>query len=366
MLAEAVGRWLEADYGFARRRRLAAGAESGQSNWQQLADLGLLGLNVPEDQGGMGATPIEALIVMQAFGRALLVEPYLQTALVAAPLLARVASGAQRAQWLPPIIAGERRLVVASHEPAACYDLAYVEAAATPRGDGFVLNGRKALVVGAEGADALIVSARTAGTARDQRGISLFLIPGEAAGLEIRGVPTLDGLRAGEVILRGVAVGAEALVGPLHGGVTELERAFDRGTAGLCAEAVGAMEGLLAATAEHLRTRRQFGQPIGQFQALQHRLADMAIATEQARSMALCAAACVEHDDRGARRRAISAAKVMIGQAGRYVGEQAVQLHGGMGMTDELAVGWYFKRLVCIDLTHGNGDHHLEQYGAAL
>ncbi len=366
MLADAVTRWLASDYDFPRRRRIAAGDEPWDANWRQLADLGLLGLNVPEDVGGMGATSVEALIVMHAFGRALVVEPYLQTALVSAPLIARAGNESQRQQWLPAIVAGDCRMVVATYEPDARFDLDHVQTTASRHGDGYVLNGRKAVVVGADSAQFLIVSARTAGATRDTSGISLFVVPTETAGLELRTTPTLDGMRCAEVTLGGVELGPDALLGTLHEGYDDLERAIDRGIAGLCAEAVGAMERLLEMTAEHLRTRRQFGQPIGNFQALQHRAADMAIAIEQARSMALLAAAKVDQDDCRERRRAISAAKSMIGQSGRYVGEQAVQLHGGMGMTDDLPVGWYFKRLVCIDLTYGDAGHHLELYGALL
>jgi len=366
MLAEAVGRWLDADYDFARRRRLAAGEESWQSNWSQYADLGLLGLNVPEAHGGMGATSIEALIVMQALGRALAVEPYLQNALVAAPLLARAGTNTQCEAWLAPLASGDKRVVVAAYEPGGGYDLEHVETRATAMGDDFALNGRKSLVIGADGADALLVSARTSGNAGDPAGISLFLVPTASFGVTLEVAPTIDGQRAAEISLRDVTVPAAALVGAVGRGFEELELAIDRGTAGLCAEAVGVMEKLLEMTAEHLRTRKQFGQPIGAFQALQHRAADMAIAIEQARSMALLAAARIDDPDRRERRRAVSAAKTMIGQSGRHVGEQAVHLHGGMGMTDDLAVGWYFKRLVAIDLTHGDADHHLEQFGALL
>ena len=366
MLADAVGRWLATDYGFARRRRLASGEESWQGNWRQLADLGLLGLNVPEDQGGMGGTSVEALIVMQALGRALVVEPYVQTALVSAPLLARAGSQEQRDELLPQIVAGDCRVVVATLEPGARFDLDHIETRAVARGAGYVLSGQKAVAVGAESAHYLIVSARTSGAARDMHGISLFLVPVDAAGVAVRATPTIDGLHAAEITLNDVAVSADALVGTLHDGFEELERAIDRGIAAHCAEAVGAMERLLEMTGEHLRTRRQFGQPIGNFQALQHRAADMAIAIEQARSTALLAAAKIDDPERRERRRAISAAKVMTGQSGRYVGEQAVQLHGGMGMTDALDVGWYYKRLVCIDLSYGDADHHLELYGAVL
>lgn len=366
MLADSVGRWLESDYDFARRRRLAAGEEGPDAIWREIADLGLLGLNVPDEHGGMGATSVEAMIVMRAFGRALVVEPYLQTAFVAAPLVARVGRPDQRERWLPGVVAGDERLVVATYEPEARFDLDHVDATATLEDGAYVLRGRKAVVIGAGEATGLIVSVRTAGQGRSEQGLSMFIVPANSAGLTIRSMPTIDGLRSAEVTLDAVSVDASAMLGPLHGGYEELERAVDRGTAALCAEAVGTMERLLEMTAEHLRTRRQFGQAIGNFQALQHRAADMAIAVEQARSMSLLAAARIDADDRRERRRAISAAKMIIGQSGRYVGEQAVHLHGGMGMTDDLPVGWYFKRLICIDLTHGDSDHHLELYGALL
>ena len=366
MLAESVARWLEADYEFARRRRLASGEESGDGSWRQLADLGLLGIHVPEEQGGLGGSSVETLIVMQSLGRALVVEPYLPTAVISAPLLARVGTNAQRETLLPAIVAGDCRVVVATFEPAAPFDLEHVGTQAIRRDDRFVLNGRKGVLVGADSADYLIVSARTAGETRDTQGISLFIVPVGTAGLTIRATPTIDGLRAAEISLDNVELDAGALLGVADAGYGELERAIDRGIAGLCAEAVGVMERLLEMTAEHLRTRRQFGQPIGNFQALQHRAADMAIAIEQARATTLLAAAKVEAEDRRERRRAIAAAKVMAGESGRYVGEQAVQLHGGMGMTDELPVGWYFKRLVAIDLTWGDAGHHLELYGAML
>jgi alkylation response protein AidB-like acyl-CoA dehydrogenase len=217
-----------------------------------------------------------------------------------------------------------------------------------------------------DSAHTLIVSARTAGGAADTDGITLFLVDSSAPGVTIRGFPTIDGLRAAEVILSGVEVSSEAILGTAGAGFELLEFGVDQGIAALCAESVGAMERLLELTTEHLRTRRQFGQPIGSFQALQHRVAEMATAIEQARSIALLAASRADHPERLERRRAMSAAKALVGRAGRFVGQQAVQLHGGMGMTDELAVGHYFKRLTCIDVTWGNAEHHVELYGQLL
>lgn len=364
MLAEAVSRWLTDDYGFERRRRLAAGEESWDANWQQLADLGLLGLVIPEADGGLGGGAVDVLIVMQALGRALAVEPFVQSAVAATSLLAEQGSLAQRETHLGAIAAGDERIVIAALEPGARFDLDGVNTRAVTGAEGYVIAGRKALVVGAESADFLVVSARTRGESRDQGGISLFIVPAGAPGVSRRVMPTLDGQRAADVVLEDVFVPASSLLGSLHEGFASLEKAIDRAIAAHCAEAVGAMDRLLEMTIEHLRTRRQFGQPIGKFQALQHRIAEMAIAIDQARATMCLAAARVDDADRSARRRAVSAAKHMCGKSGRLVGELAVQLHGGMGMTDALDVGWYFKRLVCLDLHYGDAEHHLELFGA--
>lgn len=366
MLADSVSRWLDAHYDFEARRRLLQSGELSARNWAQLADLGLLGLNVPQDEGGLGGTPVETLIAMQAFGRALLVEPFVETAVEAASLLARAGSAQQRRTFLPQLVEGSRRFALASLEAESRFDLADIRSTAVARGSGFVLDGRKSIVLHGDTAHALIVAARTSGDVREQEGITLFLVDAGASGMTIRGFPTFDGRRAAEVSLSGVTVGSDAVIGDVGGGYELLEWTVDRGIAALCAEGVGAMEKLMELTAEHLRSRRQFGQPIGNFQALQHRAADMLIAIEQARSMALLAAARVDDPDRDTRRKALSAAKFTVGRSGRFVGQQAVQLHGGMGMTDEMPVGHYFKRLTAIDMTWGNVEHHLELYGDLL
>jgi alkylation response protein AidB-like acyl-CoA dehydrogenase len=366
MLADAVGRWIDKVYGFDSRRTLAASSILSEQNWAGLAELGVLGINVPQEWGGLGGTPVETLIVMQAFGRALLVEPFAQTAVIAARLLSLAGSAAQKEVILPEIAAGARRLALATLEPQARFDISQIGTVAKRRGGGYTLEGHKAVVPNGDCAHTLIVSARTAGGANDTSGITLFLVDSSAPGVTIRGFPTIDGLRAAEVALSGVEVCSEAILGSADAGFELLEFGVDQGIAALCAESVGTMERLLELTTEHLRTRRQFGQPIGSFQALQHRIADMATAVEQARSMALLAASCADHPERLVRRRGMSAAKAMVGRAGRFVGQQAVQLHGGMGMTDELAVGHYFKRLTCIDVTWGNAEHHVELYGELL
>jgi alkylation response protein AidB-like acyl-CoA dehydrogenase len=366
MLADTLGRWLTTDYDFDIRRKLAASPQGfSEDNWRRLADLGVLGINVPEQYGGLGGTPVETLIAMHAFGRALLVEPFMTTAVIAAALIARAASEDQRAAWLPGIVDGSRRFALATLEPGARFELDAINTIAAARDGGYVLDGRKAVVLDGAAASQLIVSARANPNTVDASGIGLFVIDRDAAGVSIESFPTLDGMRAAEVTLRSVRIGRAALLAEPGVGFEHLEWAVDRGIAALCAEAVGTMERLTEMTAEHLKNRRQFGQPLASFQALQHRLADMLIAVEQARSMALMAAARVDDPERSVRRAAISAAKVIIGRSGRYVGQQAVQLHGGMGMTDELAIGYYFKRLTCIDFTWGNWEHHMELYGDA-
>jgi len=340
LLSEAVTRWLEADYDFESRRRFAAQRTLCQENWSRMSELGLLGLNVPEQYGGLGGTSVETFIVMQAFGRALVVEPFLSTVVVAATLLARLDAGGQCGALLTRIAEGSQRVALAALEPGARFDLADISTSAVEVGGVYELNGRKAVVLHGDSAQTLVVSARTSGDQREREGITLFLVDASDSGVIVKGFPTIDGQRAAEIEFSNVAVPPTAIIGQRGCGYIPLEWAIDTGIAALCAEAVGAMERLMELTAEHLRTRKQFGQPIARFQALGHRVADMQTAIEQARSMALLAAAKVDHPDRAERRRALSAAKVVIGRAGRFVGEQAIQLHGGMGMTSELAAGW--------------------------
>lgn len=364
MLADTLNRFIADAYSLDARRKLAAtqlGFSSG--HWQQFADLGLLGLTVPEQYGGLDGTPADTLIVMQAFGRGLVLEPYLSTAVLAVALLSAAGTEQQKSRWLPAIAAGSSRLALAALEPEARFDLWQVGTRAERIADHHVLNGSKSVVLHGDSADALIVSARTIAAEGDREGITLFLVDARAAGVVIKGFASIDGQRSAEVTFDNVVVGADAIIGAVDEGYELLELTVDTGIAALCAEAVGCMEKLLEITAEYLRTRKQFGRSIGSFQALQHRVADMAIAIEQARSAAYFAAARVRGADRVERRKAVSAAKALAGRSGRYVGQQAVQLHGGMGMTDELAVGHYFKRLTCIDMTWGNTEHHTELYG---
>jgi alkylation response protein AidB-like acyl-CoA dehydrogenase len=367
ILADTVERFVADSYSLDVHRQLAASARGySEEYWQQFAAMGLLGLGLPEQYGGLGSSAVETLIVMQALGRGLVLEPYWSTAVVAARLLMASGTSDQKGRWLPAIVDGSRRLALATLEPGGRFDLPRICSRARRVSTGYVLNGRKAVVLQAPSADVLIVSARTGGDDTDRGGISLFLIDAQAPGTVIESFPNIDGQRSAEVTLHDVAVGPDAVLGQVDAGFEPLEYAVDVGLAALCAEAVGCMEQLIAITAEHLRGRRQFGRPIGTFQALQHRIAEMAIAAEQGRAAALLAAAHVDGADRVARRRAVSAAKATIGRSGRTVGQSAVHLHGGMGMTDELAVGHYFKRLTCIDMTWGNSDHHTELFGDFL
>ena len=370
MLADLVSRFVEKEYAFEARRKLAATPRGwSEQHWTTLAEMGLLGLNVPEEYGGMNASIAETMIVMEGLGRGLVLEPYLSTAVLGARLLSRAGTDAQKARWLPALAAGRLKTALATLEPGARFDLSNIATTARPQGAGFIIDGRKGVVIHGDSADLLLVSARTSGEQTNTAGITLFAIDPQTPGVTLRGFLALDGLRVAEVSFSDVSVGAEAVLGIVNEGYSLLEWTVDQGMFALCAEAVGTMARLAELTYDYLRVRTQFGKPIGSFQALQHRAADILAAVEQARSVVYFAASRLDGEDVqdfGERSRALSAAKNVIGRSGRFVGQQAVQLHGGMGMTDELPVGWYFKRLVCIDMTWGDAQHHLERYGACL
>jgi alkylation response protein AidB-like acyl-CoA dehydrogenase len=367
MLADTLRRFVEAEYEFeARRKRLSEAVGYSQALWEQLAEMGLFALNVPPEHGGVGGGPVETLIVMEQLGSGLVLEPYLATGVVAPRLLARFGSHGQQARWLPGIADGSLRFALAAGEPQARFDLNDIRTTAERSGDGFVLRGAKSVVLHGDSADWLIVPARTSGGQRSIDGITVFVIDATAPGVHRQGYPSIDHQRVAEVLLDGVRVDADSVIGRVDHGYPVIEWGVDQALAALAAEAVGAMDRLVDLTCEHLRTRVQFGQAIGSFQALSHRAADMRMAVEQARALALMAAATADSEDRTERRRGASAAKAMAGRSGRYVGQQATQLHGGMGMTDELACGHYFKRLTAIDMTLGNSEHHVEMYGEFL
>ena len=355
MLKDSVNRFLEKNFSFEQRRKMLADRQPMNAQlWAGLASLGVLGVPFSPDDGGFGGGGVETMLVMEALGRHLTLEPYLATVVLAGGCVALGAAEWQKNILLPKIIDGSLILAFAHAEPKARFDLGLVETRATREGSNFVLEGEKSLVLHGSVADKFIVSARTAGSSADARGVTLFIVEADEENLGGREYPLFDGTRALDLQLSGVKVGPESVIGALDQAMPLIDAVLDRAMAALCAEAVGIMDALHAATVEYLKTRQQFGQPIGRFQALQHRAVDMFVQLEQARSMALLAASKVDSTDVFERRRTVAAAKDMAGRAGRFVGQQAIQLHGGMGMTDELNVSHYFKRLTAIDVLFGN------------
>jgi alkylation response protein AidB-like acyl-CoA dehydrogenase len=366
-LRETLQRYIGRDYDFERRRELSRSAlgYSAQA-WSQFAELGFLSLPFPEEFGGLGGSSVDIMVVMETAGRGLLLEPYVSSVVMGGGLIRDAGSQSLKQHLLPRIGAGEIKLALACHEAAGRYDLSRVECAAARHDRGWRLAGQKTVVLDAPSADFFLVTARTSGNSGDEQGIGVFLVPRDTPGVSLLAYPTQSGGRAGDVRLQNVDLGADSLIGDTESGFAIVERAADKGVAALCAEAVGIITALNEATLNYLKTRKQFGVPIGKFQALQHRMADMFIAAEQARSMAIFAAVYADSDDARERRRAVSAAKAYIGQAARLVGQQAVQMHGAMGVVDDLIVSHYFKRLTMIDLTLGNVDFHLARFSGLL
>lgn len=339
-------------------------AERRAQRWSGMAELGLLGLPFHADVGGSEQGAVELMLVAQELGRCRGGDAWISSVVLAGLLLDRAGSLEQRKHWLAPLAAGELQLALASGEPDARYDLADVQTAARRAGSDFVLNGRKSLVLHGDRAGLFLIVARTAGGRRERAGLSLFAVDAGCAGLHVQSFDTLDGGRAAHLELRDVRVSAERLIGSLDGAWPLLEDAVHRATAVLCAEAAGALEALIELSAEHLRTRKQFGLPLAKFQVLQHRIADMVIGLEQVKSMACAAAMAVDSVSPEQRDRILSAAKVLTGQIGRQVGMAAIQLHGAMGMTDECSVGHYAKRLMVINQLFGDAGHHLQRFAA--
>lgn len=360
MLLETTRRFIGERYDFDYRNQVRASAAGWSSEvWSQLAELGLLAVNVPEADGGIGAGPVGTMLVCNAVGEGMLLEPFLSSAVIATQAIATLGSPQQRERWLPGLASGELIAVLAHDEDATRHAPMQVQTVAEANGEGWVLSGRKTLVYHAPAAQLLLVSARLAdGT------LGLFTVAADSPGLSLQACTTVDEQRAAHVLLDRVAVGADARLG--QAGEQGLQQVLDYATAALCAEAFGAMDRILAATIEYSRSRVQFGAPIGSFQALQHRMAEMLMHLEQARSMSYLATAHCTDPDADTRAASLSAAKALMGQAARYIGQNAVQLHGGMGMTDELNVSHYFKRLLAFELRFGTTDDHLEAYRRQL
>ncbi len=361
-LRDTVAKLVSQKYDFDTRRKVAK-SESGwrPEMWSQFAELGLLGASFTEAEGGFGSGPIEAMIISEEFGKGLVIEPYLQTVVIGGNFFRHGGTDAQKEEHIAGIIGGETRFAFAYSEPKSRFDLNDVSTTAKKDGAGYTLNGHKAVVIGAPFATHLIVTARTSGAQRDANGITVFLVARNAKGVTTRDYPTVDGLRASEVYFENVAVGADAVIGKVDGGLPLVEKVVDNAIAALCAEAVGCFKVLNEATISYAKQRKQFGQSIATFQVLQHRMVDMFMAAEQASSMTYMVTLKLDEADK-ARKLAASAAKVQIGKAGKLVSQDAVQIHGGMGMTDELNVGHFFKRVTMIESQFGNTDWHLRRY----
>ena len=366
LLKDSVDGLLNDSYDFEQRKKYGA-EKTGWSKavWGKLAEQGLLGLPFAEADGGFGAGAVETMIVMQAFGRALVLEPYLPTVVIAGGFLRHAGSAAQKAAHIPGIIDGSKTFAFAQLEKNSRYDLNDVSTTAKKKGDGWIIDGEKFVVLNGEAADTLVVTARTKGGQTDRDGIGVFLVPRAARGVTVKGYPTQDGMRAADITFTGVEVGADAAIGDPAGGLPLIERVVDEARTALCAEAVGAMDESLKITVEYIKTRKQFGVPIGSFQALQHRAADMFVFTEQARSMALLATMASDFNDAKERAASVAAAKVQVGKSSKFVGQQSIQLHGGIGMTMEASIGHYFKRLSIIESTFGDTDYHLRRASEA-
>jgi pimeloyl-CoA dehydrogenase small subunit len=360
LLRHSCERYFADHYQFESRQRYAHEPRGWSLiAWKQYADLGLLGLPFAEQYGGSAGGPVETMIVMEQIGRALVLEPYLATVVLGGGLVRLGGSEAMRSKLIPKITGGELSVAFAHAERQARYDLADVATTARRDGAGFVLDGAKTLVLHGDTAEEFVVSARLSGAQTDRDGLALFLIDATGPGVSVRGYPTVDGLRAAEVTLSNVRADATSAIGEPGAAFPLIERIADNAIAALCAEAVGAMAAMHETTVDYMKTRKQFGVTIGSFQVLQHRAAEMLIAVEQARSMAMLATMMAAEDDVRERRAAISAAKVQIGRSGRFVGQQAIQIHGGIGMTMETKVGHYFKRVTTIDTQFGDADYHL-------
>ena len=358
-LREAVGRWVEKGFAFERRHALAKAGGTSREVLAELAELGLMGLAVPQAQGGLGFGPVEAMVVMEELGRGLVHAPYAAAALVTPQLLAAAPPTVQ-AQWLPRVATGEALVVLAHQERAARYRLHHVTTRATAQGAGHVLNGAKSVVPAGDEADAFIVPARLAGADDDPAGIGLFLVEAAGAGVGLRGYPTQDGGRAAELTL--AAAPATLLTAT---GYASLALAADVGIAAACAEGTGLMDRLVALTVDYMNTRKQFGVPIASFQALRHRMADVKMQLELGRSMSYFASMKLGEPE-AARRRALSQAKVQLGRSMRQVGQECIQLHGGIGVTDEYAASHYFKRLTLLEMSWGDTMHHLGEVSCRM
>lgn len=365
LLQESVSRFITNDYGFESRQKHSR-SDAGYSleNWQTFAELGWLGVPFSENHGGFGGGAVETMLMMEEFGKGLVVEPYLATVVACGSALNGFGSEDQKSSFIPEIIDGSKLWALAFAEPQGRFNLADLTTTATASNGSYLLSGHKSVVINGPNANFFIVSVRTSGEQRDETGVSLFIIPSDARGLSRRDYPTVDGQRASELILDNVELDEASRLGEEGQGLNILQQAIDFATLAIGSEAVGCMEVLYKDTVEYCKNREQFGQPIGKFQVLQHRMVDMFMEHEQSKSLMFMAAMRWDEGYGAEAQKAVSAFKVQVGKSGKFVGQSAVQLHGGMGMTDELNIGHYFKRLTIIDTMFGNVDHHLKRFGS--
>jgi len=364
MLQDSITRFVQNDYDFYDRAKLVK-SELGFSadHWKLFAELGWLMVPFTEDDGGLGGSAADLMVVMEEFGKGLVIEPFLATAIVGGGLISKAGNTQQKETLIGAIMDGSLQLAFAYAEPNSRYDLAYVATSADKTSGGYVLNGHKAVVLNAPVANKIIVSARTSGDTNNKDGISLFILDADSEGVDIQSYRTQDGGRAAEVRLNNVNITTENLLGTEGSALPTIEAILDRATLAVCAEAVGAMEIATAKTVEYTKTRKQFGTSISKFQALQHRMADMFIEQQQAKSIVLMAALKIDEGGIEASK-AVAAMKSLVGRASRKVGQETIQIHGGIGVTDELDIGHYFKRMTMIDLMFGNSDYQTQRFSS--
>mgnify|MGYP001373413045 FL=1 len=367
LLSESANRFVLDEYDFETRRKIL-NQDGGfdKKNWSKFAELGWLALPIAEEYGGLGGSTVDTAVLLEALGRGLVVEPYQSSIVLGAELLQITGNEEQKKQYLPSVAEGKTLVSFAHIEPTSRFNLSHIKTKASKEGDCYVVNGEKAIVYNAETADFFIVSARTEGDVSDQAGITLFVIPSNSEGIKLRSYPTIDGLRASELTLNAVKVDQKDILGALHQAMPAIQQVVDRACVLLCAEAAGAMDTAVKLTVDYIKNREQFGQAIGSFQVLQHRAVEMLGAKDFSRALTYRAAGAMDQSNSSERARAVSAAKVEMGRSGKLIGQEGIQLHGGMGMTDDMPIGHFFKRLTMIDAIFGNVDFHRKRFAQII
>ena len=367
LLSESADRFVLDDYNFETRRKII-GQDGGfdRDNWRKFAELGWLALPIAEEYGGLGGSTVDTAVLLESFGRGLVVEPYQSCIVLGAELLQLAGNVEQKSQYLPSIAEGKTLISFAHIEPTSRFNLCHIRTRAIKQGDCFIIDGEKAIVHNAETADYFILSARTEGDTNDEEGITLFLVPSSSSGIKMRSYPTIDGLRASEICFNSVKVDQQHVLGELNQAAEYIQKVVDRACVLLCAEAAGAMDTAVKLTVDYIKNREQFGQAIGSFQVLQHRAVEMLGAKDFSRALTYRAAGAIDQSNASERTRAVSAAKVEMGRSGKLIGQEGIQLHGGMGMTDDMPIGHFFKRLTMIDAIFGNVDFHKKRFAQII